>query len=136
MKGTCRTFTEESKRIVEKRFHEIVRGVAKSLGGSAEITFIHQIPATVNHPKACELLWRSAEEVLGKGNVVHGKPTMGGEDMSLYLEKVPGCFGFLGMRNPAKGVVWPHHHPKFMVDEDVLPIGAEIMYRAAKAYYE
>lgn len=136
MKGTCRTFSKEGGKTVEKRFREIVAGVAKALGGSAEIDYQRKIPATVNDPKACELMWGVGEKVVGKKNMLKPDPTMGGEDMSLYLEKVPGCFAFVGMRNPEKGSVWPHHHPKFVVDEDVLPAGVEIMYRAAKAYYE
>ena len=62
-------------------------------------------------------------------------PTMGGEDMSLYLRKVPGSFVFLGAKNPKKGAVHPHHHPKFAIDEDVLEHGVEILYRAAELYY-
>jgi amidohydrolase len=135
MKGTCRSFSKEAHRLVEKRFREIVQGVAKSLGGSADIIFEHKTPATVNDPKACDLVRDVAAAVLGKKKVLSPNPTMGGEDMSLYLQKVPGCFAFLGMRNPAKGSIWPHHHPKFTVDEDVLPVGVEIMYRVARAYY-
>lgn len=136
MKGTCRTFNKDTRKLVEKRFRDIVTGVAKSLGGSVEILYKHQVPATINSPEACDLLWKVSESVLGKTHVIEPKPTMGGEDMSLYLQKVPGCFGFLGMKNPEKGVIWPHHHPKFTLDEDILPIGVEIMYRAAKEYYE
>ena len=136
MKGTCRTFSKDGRLTVEKRFKEIVQGVAKSLGGSAEIIYEHKIPATVNDKKACSFLWDIALDVLGKKNVVEPMPSMGGEDMSLYLNKVPGCYGWLGMGNPKKGSVWPHHHPKFTMDEDVLPIGVEMMYRAAKAWYE
>jgi amidohydrolase len=60
---------------------------------------------------------------------------MGGEDMSLYLRKVPGCFAFLGAKNPDVGAVWPHHHPRFTIDESVLPYGVEILYKAAELYY-
>jgi len=45
---------------------------------------------------------------------------MGAEDFAFYLQKVPGVFIFLGIRNEEKGIVHPHHHPKFDVDESVL----------------
>ncbi|HDS30925.1 MAG TPA: amidohydrolase [Firmicutes bacterium] len=135
MMGTCRTFSDEGRKIVEKRFKEIVNGIAKSMGGSVEIDFKHQLPATVNDEAMCEIMWKASEIVLGRKNVIKAKPTMGGEDMSLYLRKVPGCFAFLGAGNPAVGAVWPHHHPKFTLDESVFGYGVEILYRAAELYY-
>ena len=53
-------------------------------------------------------------------------PVMGGEDFSYVLERVPGCFVGLGTRNDALGASYPVHHPKFLVDEDALPIGAAL----------
>ena len=58
--------------------------------------------------------------------------TMGAEDMSDFLRQVPGAYAFIGGRNAAKGCTYPHHHPKFNVDEDALAIGAELMYRVAQ----
>ena len=49
---------------------------------------------------------------------------MGSEDMSIWLDKVPGCFFFLGSTNSEKGLNYPHHHPKFDFDENALPMGA------------
>jgi amidohydrolase len=49
------------------------------------------------------------------------------EDFSFYQEKVPGSFFFLGSGNPEKGTDFPHHHPRFDVDDDVLPIGMGLM---------
>ncbi len=135
LKGTCRTFSDEGLKITKKRFFEIVKGVAKSLGGSVEIDYRHQIPATVNDTKMCDVMWDAASGVLGKKNVFEGNPTMGGEDMSLYLRKVPGCFAFLGVKNPKVGAMYPHHHPKFAMDENALPYGVEILYRTAEHYY-
>ncbi len=135
MIGTCRSFSDEGRKLIKKRFHEIVKGVSKSLGGSAEIDFRQLLPATVNERKMVELMRDAAVDVLGKKNVFEANPTMGGEDMSLYLRKVPGCLAFLGGRNPKIGANYPHHHPKFNIDDSVLPSGVEILYRAAERYY-
>ena len=59
----------------------------------------------------------------GEGNVVKAEPTMGGEDFSAYLEKAPGAFFFIGAGNVQAGIVHPHHHPRFTVDETALAIG-------------
>jgi IAA-amino acid hydrolase len=49
---------------------------------------------------------------------------MGGEDFAFYLEKVPGCFVALGIRNDAIGANHFVHTPFFKVDEEALPLGA------------
>jgi len=54
------------------------------------------------------------------------KPLMGSEDFSFYLEKVPGTFAFPGVENKEKGIIYPHHHPKFNIDEDILPLGTPL----------
>ena len=53
--------------------------------------------------------------------------SMGGEEMSLYLERVPGCFAFVGLRNEKRGIVHPHHHPRFDMDEECLAVGTDLM---------
>lgn len=54
------------------------------------------------------------------GPIVEAEMTMGGEDFAFYTQKIPGAFLQLGIRNEEKNIVFPHHHPKFDVDEDVL----------------
>ncbi len=136
LQGTCRTFTDENRRTVKKRLFSIVKGTAKALGGSVEIDYRHMIPATVNDKNASAYIWDASVDVLGKRNVYEADAMMGGEDMGLYLRRVPGCFAFLGVQNKKIGAAFPHHHPKFAIDEDGLPDGVEIMYRTAKRYFE
>jgi amidohydrolase len=59
---------------------------------------------------------------------------MGGEDMSFFLQAVPGCFFFIGSRNPAKGIDVPHHHPAFEIDEDALAVGTRVIVQAVLDY--
>jgi amidohydrolase len=56
---------------------------------------------------------------------------MGAEDFSWYQQQVPGCFMFIGIGNKEKGVSYPHHHPKFDMDEQALSYGVEVMAEAA-----
>ena len=64
--------------------------------------------------------------MLGEKALVPMARQMGAEDFSVYMEKTPGVFGFLGSRNEAKGLTSPHHHPDFEPDEDVLPYGTGV----------
>ncbi len=59
---------------------------------------------------------------------------MGGEDYSAFLDRVPGCYFFIGSRNPSKGFVNPHHSSKFDFDEDALANGLAVMMEASKIY--
>jgi amidohydrolase len=73
-------------------------------------------------------------EVVGADSVLPAPLHMGAEDFSYFLQKVPGCFWFVGSRNPAKGFVWGHHHPKFDIDEDAMAIGIETVTRVVLRY--
>ena len=65
--------------------------------------------------------------MLGVDGVKEVEPVMVGEDFSVYLEKVPGAFILLGAGNSDKATSYPHHHPKFDIDEGALDHGVAIM---------
>ena len=75
-----------------------------------------------------------AAAVIGADNVREGVRTMGGEDMSYFLEKVPGCFAFVGSAPRGKGRASPHHSPTFDIDEESLVIGAELLTQTVIRY--
>ena len=58
-------------------------------------------------------------------------PSMGGEDFAYYLEKVPGCFFHLGVKNEEKGCIYPQHNTKFMLDEDAFEMGITLLINGA-----
>ncbi|MCG3135112.1 MAG: putative hydrolase YxeP [Planctomycetes bacterium] len=122
--GTVRTFDPQVRRDVAREFRRIVASVAKGLGASAKVHYEHFLPATVNDPAMHDLAWSVAEDVVGKRNVEKAEPSMGGEDMSLALEAVPGVFAFVGASDGTRRTSFPHHHPSFDVHEDCLPVGA------------
>jgi len=134
MKGTVRTFEKPVRRLVERRLKTIVRQSAKAMGCRAEIDFIPKLPATVNDKKMSEFVRGIAGEIVGPRGVADIKPTMGGEDFSRYCEKVPAVFAFVGAQNERKGAVYPHHHPRFEIDEDALMIGMELAWRVTQSY--
>ena len=71
-------------------------------------------------------LLREARNVMGEDALVPLALQMGGEDFAILAENAPAVFGFLGIRNEAKGSTSPHHSPDFRVDEDVLHWGVGI----------
>jgi amidohydrolase len=134
LNGTVRTFDPAVWREIPGHFDRIVNGVAAAMGCRAEIRIDRNNRPTVNDPAMSEIAHASATEVVGAANLRRDVRTMGGEDFSAFLARVPGCFIAIGSRNESKGLVWDHHHPRFDVDEQALAIGAEVMLRTAKRF--
>ncbi len=134
--GTVRSFDPQVRDNIIGRIEEIIKGVTSAMGASYEFKYTRRFPMLVNDESMCEIVRACAVEVVGDGNVIVPEPSMGGEDMALFLEKVPGCYFFLGSANPNKGFVHPHHSPKFDFDEDVLPIGVEVVLRSVERYLQ
>jgi len=123
MTGTIRTFEPEVRAQVVKRFEETVHGVATAMGCRATIDLERLTPATVNQPETARTVQAIARQLF-PGEDIHSANyiTMGSEDFAFLLEKVPGCFFFVGSANPEKGLDAGHHHPKFDFDEVALRV--------------
>ena len=130
--GTVRTFDAELRRSMPERIARIASGVASALQCQAEVEVRPGNPAVVNDPAVAALARRAAARVVGEEGVVEPEPTMGGEDMAVYFERVPGCFVFVGSANAARGLDQPHHSPRFDFDEEALAIGCEFLVVAAE----
>lgn len=137
--GTVRSLKDDTKQIAKRRFFEIVEGVARSMGCTAEIDWQDGYPVTNNDPALTSHVFEVARRVLGEGNVIHAEqPTMGGEDFSFYGRHVPACFFFLGL-NPAinglskasggsaDGTFPSLHQPTFDFNDDAISIGVELL---------
>lgn len=136
MTGTVRTFLPEVRDRAEERLTAIAQGTAAMLGASAEVRYIRDYPAVINSEKEAELAREAALAAFGEERVQPMKPLMGGEDFSYYLGKVPGAFLFVGAGNRDKLAEYPHHHPRFDIDEDAMLIAGELLGRTALLYLE
>ena len=118
--GTVRTFDEDVHNLIEKRISELIENEARAFGAKGKIEYKHLNYATVNDERLAIIGRRVAARIM---NVVEQEPDMGGEDFSEYARIIPGLFAFLGTRNEEKGIIYPHHNPRFNVDEDALIYG-------------
>jgi amidohydrolase len=130
--GTIRTFDGDLRRSMPERITRLASGVAAGLQCRAEVDIKAGNPAVINDASVAALARRAAARVVGEQDVVVPEPTMGGEDMAIYFERVPGCFVFIGSANPARGLDQPHHSPRFDFDEAALAIGCEFLLQAAE----
>ncbi|MBC8337029.1 MAG: amidohydrolase [Anaerolineales bacterium] len=132
MTGTIRTFDPDVRETVVQRFEEIVKNTASAMGSTVDLELKRISPAVINEKNITESVQATARMLYPETEIDSGNYlTMGAEDMAFMMEKVPGCYFFLGSANPDKGLDYDHHHPKFDFDEAVLPRAAALMAAAA-----
>ena len=131
IKGTVRTFDQRVRLKIFGRIEQITEGICKAAGVQYDINKIFGFPPVINNPQLARVAANAAEETVSTQNVLEIKPVMAGEDFSLYQEKIPGVYIFVGAGNAERGILYPHHHPKFDIDENALANGVEVMVRTA-----
>jgi amidohydrolase len=131
MTGTARSFSEATGKVLPERIARIVSGTAAAAGVAARLDYRRVNRATVNDRGVAEIVIREAVRLLGEENVETDTRTLGGEDMSVYLSRVPGCFFFVG--SAPEGAHRPHHSPVFDIDERALLLGTLLFEAAALA---
>jgi len=125
--GTLRALTQEGMDFLQARVETVATHVAEANRCRVRVEFPGTVyPPTVNDPNCWRMAQAVAGELLGAHRVSEVAPIMGAEDFAFYTRRVPGCFLFLGVGNPAKGAVYPVHHPRFTLDEDALPVGSAL----------
>ena len=124
--GTTRAYTKENRSMIQRRMQEIIDGIAKSFGAEITFNYTDGYPPTINHAGPVKKVLQAAGKVVGPGA---GEPylSMGGEDFSYYLQKVPGCFFFVGSApDGQRQFSTPHHCSHFNMDESALSVGTSV----------
>lgn len=136
MKGTVRYFNPDFQGFFHQRIEQIIAGICQSHGAKYDLEYWSLYPPVINDATIAALVRSVAEEVLETPlGVVPECQTMGGEDMSFFLQEVPGCYFFLGSANPDKDLAYPHHHPRFDFDETALGMGVEMFVRCVEQFF-
>lgn len=128
--GTVRSFNEELRKEVHQLIERMLKGITEAHGATYELNYNFGYKSVVNNHELTGQVEKMLEKVFGKGYVEHVSPLMGSEDFSAFSDVVPGCFIPIGAGNEKKGIVYPHHHPRFTVDEDALKDGVKILVNA------
>ena len=133
--GTVRYFNPALGNLLPQRIEQIIAGVCQSMGAKYELNYQKLYPPVINDPAIAELVRSASVNVIETpAGIVPECQTMGGEDMSFFLQEVPGCYFFLGSANPDLDLAYPHHHPRFNFDETVLSAGVEIFARCVEKF--
>jgi len=128
LEGTARSLNKQVARRIPVLLKNIISGVVRSAGASFELSYSLGYPVLINNPQATDLARATIANMFGRQAIFEiKKPLMGAEDFAYYLEKVPGTFLRLGIKNPKKNAIYPWHYPKFTVDENAIKIGTSVL---------
>lgn len=134
LSGTMRFFSEDVARLMDERIRTIVRAQAEAMGCKGEVTIAYLTEPVMNNPDVAGRV-REVFSALGHpSEAFHYERTMGAEDVGVFMRDIPGMYFFLGSANEARGLNYPHHHPRFDFDEDALPLGVALLSAAVASY--
>ncbi|WP_298828744.1 amidohydrolase [uncultured Planococcus sp.] len=126
LKGTVRTYDKQVRIQAENALKMIAQKTAEKNGAVIEVTYTKGYISLYNHPKETEFIKNLAIDLVGRDKVMVKPPDMGGEDFAYYVDARPGSFFWVGGGNPEIDAVFPHHHPKFDVDEKSMLLTAKL----------
>jgi amidohydrolase len=131
MEGTVRTFDERLRTEMPRLIERIIAGVTAAHAAHYTFSYERGYRPVVNDERASNLLRRAVVRALGEQFLTEALPVMGGEDFSAYQQRAPGAFFFVGARCEERGIVQPHHHECFDIDERALDYGTRVFVTAA-----
>ncbi|QDS35606.1 M20 family metallopeptidase [Brevibacillus brevis] len=130
--GTVRSFDKNLRESVPGLMERVIKGITEAHGAGYKFKYEFGYRPVINDAEVTKLMEEVVEESLGAEWVEHMRPTMGGEDFSAFQQKAPGCFFYVAAGNKEKGITYPHHHPRFTIDEDALEVGVKMFVNAAR----
>lgn len=125
LKGTIRALTFEGATFMHEKTAQLTKSICESFGAKGHYEFIEGTPPLYNHPEQCKVAKAIIEEIFGTDVFSVMEPVFGAEDYAYYLKEKKGAFINVGMQGPNSQ--YPHHHPKFDIDEEAIPAGIELM---------
>lgn len=133
LEGTVRTYKEEVRVEVERRMREILDGITRSGGGSFELEYKRNAPATVNDADLTRTSAALLGQSMGAANVQVVEPSMAGEDFAYFANEIPGFYFRLGVVAPGtqSGGL---HTPTFRADDSAVAVGMKAMSRLLVDY--
>lgn len=118
MEGTVRTFSRAEGRRIQDAVKRVALGTAATYHATADVEYVLAAhPAVDNDPDVAELAYMGAQKVFDENAFLEIPKMMLGEDFSVYQQRIPGAFAFIGAGNEEMGRAYPNHHEKFNIDE-------------------
>lgn len=137
IQGTMRAFDADTQKHLVKRLPEVVKSIAETYRGRAEVEFLSDVPVLINDPKFSEEINQYIRELSSnRFDVIQGSALTGSEDFALVAKEVPGYMLVLGAADPNADTQYPLHNPKVIFDEDAMPLGTAVFVECATKWLE
>ena len=125
LSGTIRYFKDEVYETAASRMRDLCDGMAKAYGVEIDLDLRNVFDVLVNNDALSDAYLEAAADIVGAENISdQAEPATGSEDFADMLKAVPGAYCRIGHQG-----TMPLHNPHFVIDMDMLPIGASIMAR-------
>ena len=124
--GSFRLFRESTRELIKTRMRQVAEGVASGMGCRAHVDFGLGIGPVVNDAAVTERARRVMQRNSAAISLVE-QPWMASEDVGLFMQRNPSAYLLVGSANHERQLNYPHHHPRFDIDEDVLPLSVGLM---------
>lgn len=131
--GTFRTFHPDVRQKVVERFEHLVTGLARAMDCVATVDLKKLTPAVINDAHLTEVIHQTVQEKFPNLHVLSTYQSMVSEDMAFMMEKAPGCYLLIGSGKSSPEDNYGHHHPKFNIQEEALPIAVAVVSASAMA---
>lgn len=131
LQGTIRFFSRQTWELLCERLTRVVQDTASACSCTAELKLLQTTPPLINDPFAARAAQNALKKILPDAALLTDYRTMGSEDMAFFLEQVPGVFIFVGSGGAVEQNAYPHHHPRFDIDENVLPSASALLLQTA-----
>ena len=136
--GTIRTLDTAMQDKIHEKIRLTATKIAESAGAVAEVKINKGYPVTYNDPELTAQMLPTLQEAAGAEHVKLIKAITGAEDFSIFQQKVPGLYFFLGGMPRGKKAedAAPHHTPDFFIDESGLKLGVRALSYLTLDYME
>ncbi|MYE27898.1 MAG: amidohydrolase [Chloroflexi bacterium] len=124
--GSFRLFRESTRELIKTRMREVAEGVASGMGCRADVNFGLGIGPVINDAAVTERA-RRVMNATGENVALVEQAWMASEDVGLFMQRNPSAYLLVGSANHERQLDYPHHHPRFDIDEDVLPLSVGLM---------
>ncbi len=129
--GTVRCMDTELRADVPRRMERILAGITQAHEAEYELQYHYGYRPLVNDPEVTRVVADAVAELFGRDALYEIQPSMSADDFSAYLNQAPGTYFNVGAGNKERGIVHPHHHPKFDIDEESLKVGMKVFLASA-----
>ncbi len=136
LRGTMRALDDDVLADLESRADALCASIGDAFGARVELDITPGYPVLVNDDALAALVREVAVEVVGADNVIDAPPIMAGEDFARYCKVCPSMFFNVGVRNDELGFNFPHHHPRFDIDEVGFGAGIATMAESVLRYLD